>query len=104
MANEKSPRPRSSPSEISSALKRAVKALRGTSKKLTRRAIAIRASSYVPESAKKLFNVLDAMNDEEFAALLSSQSVAGTAYPPLLARATRPGRSGSWVAYKKRCP
>lgn len=97
MPSEKSPRRRSTPEELHRALNRAVRALQGTSVKMTRNSVAHQAAKYVPEEKTVFLKILMPMPDEEFARLIAPKATVGAENSTLPAEATRPIRSGDWV-------
>jgi len=101
MSSLKSLRPRSSPEEITRAFERAVKAIRGTSSGLTKRAIAERAALYLPETKNVLLKKLEGMSEDEYRILLESSAVVGSMQRTLSARETRPRWLGWWAINRK---
>lgn len=97
MVYMKSLRPRSTKEELISALKRAVRAMRGTATKMSRRNVAIQAARYVPENKPVLLKILKAMSDEDYEAFIAPQTLVGEEYAALPSRATKPVRFGDWA-------
>jgi len=99
--SEKKPsiRPPSTPDEIDAAFRRAISALKGSSEKMTKEAIARRVERmrYIPEGFHPLVKVLRGYDREKLVSLGFPEAKA--AKP---AKNTRPSRSAHWTTTRPR--